>query len=237
MKSLPIYIDIVFITTVILAVYLFWKASGNSKKVLLVLGIWLFIQAQLGLVGFYQVTDTIPPRVLLMVLPAVVIIVLLFATSKGRQFLDTLDIKMLTSLSVVRIPVEMVLLMLFINNAVPVIMTFEGRNFDIFSGITAPLIYYFGFVKQRIGNKFILAWNFICLALVINVMIHGILSVPSIFQKLSFDRPNIAILYFPYVWLPAVVVPLVILSHLVSIRRLIKESDPNIIRSSLQPLH
>lgn len=238
MKTLPIYIDIFFVATVMLAVYLFWKASGNSKKVLLASGIWLFIQAQLGLTGFYQVTDTTPPRFLLMIMPAAVIIVLLFVTSKGRQFLDTLDIKILTLLSVVRIPVEIVLFMLLINNAVPGIMTFGGKNFDIFSGITAPLIYYYGFVKQRIGNKFILAWNFICLALVFNVMVHGILSAPSVFQKLSFDQPNIAILYFPFVWLPAVVVPVVILSHLVSIRRLLKETKKReITRPVLQPLH
>ena len=233
MKTLPIYIDIVFIATVILAVYLFWRASGYSKKVLLILCIWLFIQAQLGLNGFYEVTDAIPPRFLLMVMPAILAIILLFTTSAGRRFIDRLDIKMLTLLNIVRIPVEIILLGLFINKAIPEVMTFEGKNFDIFSGITAPIVYYYGFVKQKLGTKYILIWNFICLALVINVVVRGLLSAPSVFQKISFDQPNIAILYFPYIWLPACVVPLVLFSHLVSIRRLTKETNKH---GSVHPL-
>jgi hypothetical protein len=222
MEKLPIYISIVFIITVLLTVYFFWKASAYSGKVLFILGIWLLIQAQLGLTDFYTATDTVPPRFLLMVAPAIFAIIILFTTSAGRRFIDGLNIKTLTLLSVVRIPIEIVLLWLFINKAIPGAMTFEGRNFDIISGITAPVIYYYGFIKQKIGTRFILTWNFICLALVMNVVIRGLLSVPSGFQKMSFDQPNIGILYFPFVWLASVVVPLVILSHLVSIRRLIK---------------
>lgn len=233
MKTLPIYIDIVFIATVILAVYLFWRASGYSKKVLFILGIWLLFQSQLGLTGFYQEADTIPPRFLLMVMPAILAIIFLFTTSDGKRFIDSLDIKMLTLLNIVRIPVEIILLELFINKAIPEVMTFEGKNFDIFSGITAPLVYYYGFVKQKLGTKYILIWNFICLALVINVMAYGLLSTPSTVQKLSFDQPNIAILYFPYIWLPACVVPLVLFSHLVSIRRLTKETNKH---ESVHPL-
>jgi len=222
MEKLPVYISTVFIATVLLSVYFFWKASAYSGKVLFILGIWLLIQAQLGLTGFYKITDTLPPRFLLLVAPTIAGIILLFATAAGRRFIDSLDIKILTLLNMVRIPVEIILLWLFIYKAIPRVMTFEGKNFDIISGITAPVIYYYGFIEQKIGTKFILTWNFICLALVINVVIRGLLSVPSGFQKLSFDQPNIGILYFPFVWLASVVVPLVILSHLVSIRRLIK---------------
>lgn len=34
-------------------------------------------------------------------------------------------------------------------------MTFEGRNFDILSGLSAPLVYYFGFGGNR-PNKLLL---------------------------------------------------------------------------------
>jgi hypothetical protein len=41
---------------------------------------------------------------------------------------------------------------------------------------------------------------------------------------MAFDQPNIAILYFPFVWLPSVVVPGVLLAHLVSLRKLFQKA-------------
>jgi hypothetical protein len=37
----------------------------------------------------------------------------------------------------------------------------------------------------------------------------------------AFDQPNIAVLYFPFNWLPSCIVPLVLLSHLAAIRQLL----------------
>ena len=136
--------------------------------------------------------------------------------------MDALDVKTLTILHVIRVPVELILLSLFLHKAIPQLMTFEGRNFDILSGITAPFVYYFGFVGKRPKAKIVLAWNFICLALLINIVINAILAAPSPFQKFAFEQPNIAIMYFPFIWLPCCIVPLVLLAHLASIRKLIK---------------
>jgi hypothetical protein len=120
--------------------------------------------------------------------------------------------------------VEIGLYCLFIHKAIPQLMTFEGRNFDIISGITAPLVAWLGFVKRKLHKTVILAWNIICLLLVLNIVTHGILSVPSPAQQFAFDQPNIAVLYFPITWLPAFIVPLVIFTHLVSIRQLTTRS-------------
>ncbi|HEX5025988.1 MAG TPA: hypothetical protein VFV68_11990, partial [Agriterribacter sp.] len=67
----------------------------------------------------------------------------------------------------------------------------------------------------------ILLWNFICLALLINIVVNAVLSAPFPFQQFAFDQPDIAVLYFPFNWLPAVVVPIVLLSHLATIRQII----------------
>jgi len=150
-------------------------------------------------------------------------IIILFFTTKGKQFMDNLNIKTLTLLHTIRIPVEIVLFYLAVNKVIPEIMTFEGRNFDILSGLSAPAIYYFGFVNKKLSNRFLLIWNFVCLGLLINVVINAALSAPSAFQQLAFDQPNIAVLYFPFNWLPSFVVPIVLLSHLAAIRQLIKK--------------
>jgi hypothetical protein len=201
MVNLPIYISIVFALTTILTIWLFYRASGNSKPALIVLLIWLALQAGISLFGFYTITNTIPPRFALLVLPPLLFIITLFATSKGRQFIDGLDVGKLTILHIVRIPVELVLLWLCMYKVVPQLMTFESRNFDVLSGLTAPIIFYFGFVKKQLGRNISIIWNFISLGLLINIVINAILSAPFPFQKFAFDQPNIALLYFPFVWL------------------------------------
>lgn len=223
MGNLLTYISIFFGLTTIFAIGFFYKATNNSKVTILVLLAWLAFQTFIGLSGFYTITDTIPPRFLLLVIPPLFVIIGLFTTSKGRQFIDSLEAKTLTLLHTVRIPVEIVLYWLFVNKAVPELMTFEGRNFDILSGLTAPIIFYFGFIKNRLDRKVILMWNFICLGLLINIVTNAILSAPFPFQKFAFDQPNIAVLHFPFNWLPACVVPLVLFSHLATIRQLLND--------------
>jgi hypothetical protein len=234
MEQLPVYISIFFGLTTLLTVYLFYKASRNSKIVLSISIAWLLLQGVVASTGFYTITDTIPPRFMLLVLPPLAFIFFLFLTKGGKRFIDSLDVKTLTLLHIVRIPVEFVLLLLFIQKTIPQIMTFEGRNFDIFSGITALFIYYFGFVRKTLNKNLIIAWNFICLALLVNIVTTAILSAPFTFQKIAFDQPNVAVFYFPFVWLPAFIVPVVLLSHLVSIRQLLTKTKPSRVMATPQ---
>jgi len=231
-EQLPLYISIVFgATTIATLVLLFFgvKKSANHKtsklalKVLFITALWLFFQAILALNNVYLANlDAIPPTIALLgVVPAFIGILLLFVTKTGKQFIDNLPLLNLTFLHIVRIPVELVLFWLFTHNLVPRIMTFEGQNLDILTGISAPIITYFGFVKKSINPKVIITWNIICLALLINIVITAILSVPTPLQQLAFDYPNTAILYFPFAWLPTFVVPVVAFCHLAALRQLL----------------
>lgn len=221
MDELPIYISLVFALTTSATVWLFYLATESSTATLVILMLWLILQTVIGLSGFYTITNTMPPRFLILILPPLFFIVALFVTPKGRKYIDSLDAASLTILHIVRIPVELVLFWLFINKAVPKLMTFEGRNFDILSGLTAPLIFYFGFIKKGISKNLLVVWNILCLGLLGNIVVIAVLSAPFPFQRLAFDQPNIAVLYFPFVWLPCCVVPLVLLSHLATIRQLV----------------
>ena len=104
---------------------------------------------------------------------------------------------------------------------IPDLMTFEGYNFDIFSGISAPVVYYAVFTKKWVGKNGLLLWNILCLGLLINILTIAVLSAQTPIQMLAFDQPNIAVTHFPFVWLPAVIVPIVLYAHLVSIRQLL----------------
>lgn len=223
MENLPFYIYAVASFTTAATLFFLYKAAQGNKNVLLISVVWLCLQAVLGLSGFYTVTNGTPPRFSITLFPPLIFIAALFLTKSGNDFLDGLTAKWLTLLHTVRLPVEIILLWLALHNFVPRLMTFEGRNFDILSGLTAPAVFYFGYVKKSLGRNALLAWNFSCLLLLLNIVIHAVLSAPFPFQQFAFDRPNIAVLYFPFVWLPCFIVPAVLLSHLVCIRQLIRQ--------------
>jgi hypothetical protein len=233
-ENLPTYISLTFgLTTVATLMLLIWAIRNSNSEltrqkatpIFIGLTIWLIIQAFLTFNNIYNSdTNTFPPKIMLLgILPTVLTIILLFATKNGRQFIDSLPLKNLTYLNLVRIPVEIVLFWLFLNKAIPELMTFEGRNFDILAGITAPFIAYFGLTKNKLSRKIILVWNFICLGLLLNIVVNAILSAPSPIQKFAFEQPNIAILNFPFSWLPTCIVPIVLFGHLTSIRQLLKQ--------------
>jgi hypothetical protein len=231
--NLPTSISLTFGLTTIVTLLLFvWTIRNSNSEhtrkkatpIFIGMTIWLIIQAVLTLKNIYNSdTNSFPPKIILAgVLPTILTIISLFTTSKGKQFIDSLPLKNLTYLNVVRIPVEIVLFWLFLNKAIPELMTFEGRNFDILAGISAPIISYFGLTKTKLNRQTILIWNFICLGLLVNIVVNALFSTPSPIQKFAFDQPNIAILNFPFSWLPTFIVPIVLFGHLSSIRQLIK---------------
>lgn len=223
METLPIYISILFGIITAIAIWLFYKVTNHSKLSVAVIFIWLILQGIVASSGFYTITNTIPPRFTFLILPPVLFIIILFTTKNGKNFIDNLNLAYLVLFHTIRIGVEVVLLLLCIQKAIPSIMIFEGRNFDIVSGLTAPIIYYFGFIKKKLGRSILLVWNFICLVLLANIVITAVLSAPFSFQQFGFEQPNIALLYFPFIFLPCFIVPAVLFCHLASIRQLLKE--------------
>jgi hypothetical protein len=233
MGNLPFYVSLLFEFTVVLTVYLFFKAAHSSRAFLVILIGWVAIQAILGLSGFYYLYKDVPPKLPLLVGPPTVLILILFLIKKGRLFIDRLSIANLTLVHSVALSVELVLYLLFVYKYVPKAMTFEGSNFDILSGLSAPIVYYFGFVKKTLNRGILIAWNIICLLLVINASRIAVLSMPN-FGLIGAEQPDIALGLFPYILLPAVIVPLVLFAHLASIRNLlIKKLSPNLIPAKI----
>lgn len=219
MENLPLYVPITFGLTVLLALYLFYRATQSASVGLILLG-WIAVQTALGLSGFYQVVNPTPPRFPLLLLPPLLTIITVMSTKRGQRLIDGLNLRLLTLFHVVRLPVEVVLFWLFVQGAVPQLMTFEGRNYDILSGLSAPVVYYVGFVRKRLSRTALIIWNVMCLGLVLNIAINGLLSARTPFQQFAFEQPNIALAHFPFVLLPTLLVPMVIFAHLAAIRQL-----------------
>jgi len=125
-------------------------------------------------------------------------------------------------LHLVRIGVEFVLYQLSHYHVIPTLMTIEGRNFDLLSGLSAPLVYYFAFVRHQMSYRWLVLWNIPCIILLLNVVTYAVLSAPGPLQRLAFDQPNVAVLHFPYRFLPGIVVPLVLFSNAAAVVKMLK---------------
>ena len=228
-ENLPGYISITFILTTFLTVgFLLYAVKQTvfetipAKIFIFLLSFWIFFQAILSLNGFHQNSAAFPPRLVLFgVFPALLLLIIYFIFFR-QNFIEKLPLKILTILSVVRIPVEIVLLWLFQNQFVPQSMTFEGRNFDILSGITAPIIYFLAFRSRQVNRPLLIVWNIFSIALLFNIVITAILALPAISPNLPTELQNRAVTFFPYIWLPTIVVPIVLFSHLASLWKLYK---------------
>lgn len=222
MENISSIIIFGFILTTLTSIGLIYKAN-NKKRVIYGITIWMVVVSLLGISGFYRKLNVFPPRFLFLLAPTIIFVLLLFTSKKTKNYIDKLNLKWLTLLHVVRIPVEITLYFVFLSGLIPQNMTFEGSNYDIISGITAPIMYYLVFVRKIFGRKALLFWNIICLVLLINILTIAVLSAQTPFQKLAFEQPNIGVTYFPFVWLPTVIVPIVLFSHLASIKQLVSK--------------
>lgn len=223
LSTIPLFLAIAFAGTTLLTLgMLFPWLTGKPYRnnALLVMALWLVLQAALTVNGvYYSHPEALPPRIVLFgIFPAALLVFYVTFSRRSAAFRSSVSLQKLTWIHVVRIPVELVLYGLAAHRAIPELMTFEGRNPDILIGITALLMALF---HNRIGRTGHLIWNFLGLAFLINIVVHAILSAPSPFQSLALEQPNIAILYFPFSWLPVFIVPVVLCAHLLAIRQLL----------------
>jgi len=207
-----------FLLTTLLALVGFGKAVRGSPSAIIGTILWMCAQSLLALSGFYLITNTLPPHFIWAVAPPLVVIVGLFLTAG-------MDLKWCVLLQSVRVFVELNLYWLFLYKQVPAQMTLEGGNVDILVGLTAPLIWW-AFSSGRVGRRSLLVWNSLGLLSLLNAVARAMLSAPFRFQQFAFDQPTVAILHFPFVLLPAFIVPAALLCHLVVFRGVDQSFEP-----------
>lgn len=233
MQNIPEFVSVVFVVTTFATVgFLLFAAKDAGYQTLptrllfSILPVWMTLQAVIALQGFYQLTEGVmPPRIALVgVLPANLLILIYFVFFR-KQFISQLRLQVLTLLHFIRVPVELVMYWLFLSKAIPEVMTFAGRNFDILSGMLAPIAYFTAFRGGKTNRTILIAYNLVGLVLLANIVAIAVFSLPTPIQQLAFDQPNRAVLYFPYNWLPSVVVPIVLFCHLAALWQLLRTSD------------
>ena len=189
------------------------------RNTLIGVAFWVILLTVLSLSGFFADYSAIPPRIGMAVaipLP----IVLVFAYSRtGREWLQRTPPQRLVYLQAFRILVECMLWLYVVRGLIPVQMSFEGRNFDVLSGLFAIPVGYFSLVRKTWPRWIVLVYNIAGLALLINVLIISVLSMPTPLRYFHNEPANTLLAYFPYIFLPGLLVPLAYSLHILSLRQ------------------
>lgn len=221
-QHLPNWISFLFIVIYLATLVFFYLSNNKPKKLLLLILVWSGLNSILAYFGFYQNTITMPPRYTIVLLPVILMLIYGVLSKQIDWMVKNRNIKLSTFLHTIRIPMEIVLFYLYCYKTIPKLMTFEGRNFDILAGITAILVGVL-FLKNKIGKRVLLLWNVVGLCFILFIFINAILSSELPFQQFGFEQPNRVVNYFPFILLPAVVVLIIIYTHLSDIIMLKKE--------------
>lgn len=227
MERVPAVISVVFMATTFVTVGIFLFAVRSlranpawGRALIFLVPFWQLFQFAAASGGFYLFTASTPPRLFVFgVAPSLLVIALLFAFAR-EAVVSRLSLVALAVIHLVRIPVELTLASLSDASVVPTMMTYHGSNFDIISGLTAPFAIYCSFRPVGVRRYGLVFWNLFALALLTNIVATAVLSLPSPIQRLAFDQPNVAVLHFPFIWLPTLIVPVVLFSHLASLYQL-----------------
>ena len=186
--------------------------------------LWLGAAAALAQSGVLAVWTAFPPRWPLLPMTSLGTLVLLGLTPAFRRLLAEIPPWQPVALQAFRIGVELAFWRLHAEGGAPVQVTFEGRNFDAFVGLTAPLVAA-GIAFGKLGPRMTIAWNLFGLAMLLNAIWTVATSTPGPLHLNRTGEPFTAIATWPVIWIPALLAPIGIFLHVISIRQALGPSN------------
>jgi len=182
---------------------------------------WAVVTAILSLAGILGDFSTFPPKLFIVLVIPLATIIWVVRRKEMKEILLHTPPASIIWIQSFRIVVEVLLWRLFVDNLAPIQMTFEGRNFDILSGLSAIVVAVL-VTKNKISSPLVIAWNFAGLALLANIVTVAILSMPTPMRVFMNEPANPIVTKFPVVWLPALLVPLAYGLHFLSLRQYLR---------------
>jgi hypothetical protein len=181
---------------------------------------WLTILAVLAVAGFFDVF-TIPPRIVVVVILPVLAILVYSFTANFKKLIRAVPPHWLLMMQSFRIVVEIWLWYAFAEGLIPEQMTFEGRNFDVISGILGLVAGWYVMRERKGWKTIVVIYNIIGLALLLNIVIVAILSFPGPMRYFMNEPANRIVTEFPFVYLPGVLVVMAFALHILSLRQVV----------------
>jgi hypothetical protein len=180
---------------------------------------WLILLGVMSIRGFFTDFSKLPPRLTFALLPPLLLVLLFSRSRAGKQVLLHIQPQWLIYLQSFRILVEIGIWLLVRNGSLPVQMSFEGRNFDMLTGLLAFPVGYYCFVKKTWPPVAALIYNIAGLVLLINAVTISALSMPTPLRIFHGQPDSSLLTTFPFIYLPGLLVPLAYTLHILSIRQ------------------
>jgi len=184
-------------------------------------GLWLGYIATLAHFGVFR-NFSLPPRIpLFAVLPAFGFIFWFFKTGRHHRLLHVVPRWQPVAFQTFRIGVEFLIMGAVLRGLGPMEPSFEGYNFDIITGITAPLVALLVYRWKTLSEKWVFWWNVMGLLWLVNVVfIFVSLGVaPQIWGYESIPiNPGFG--EMPYLLIPAFFMPSAVFMHVFSLLQL-----------------
>jgi hypothetical protein len=174
--------------------------------------------------GFFRVTDVLPPRVFLFFFPLLIVLIVFSLLPATGRLVERIEPGPLVAIQSFRLFMELILWGLVLAGRIHPRMSFEGANFDVLIGFSAPLVAYYAFSKRLLSERMVMVWNALGILLLMNVVTLGALSMPGPLQIFKDEPVNTFVLGWPFIWLPTFVVPVAFLGHLLSLKQLFRRA-------------
>ena len=203
-----------------------WSHSRRQKVfwgTFTVIIIWILLLTVLSLNGFFGDFTKLPPRPVFAIFLPLPVVLIIALSKGGTELLQKTPPQWLVLMQSFRIFVEVLLWLAFLRNLLPVQMTFEGRNYDLITGLLAIPVGWFCFVKKRWPVIIAIMFNLLGLGLLINILVVALLSMPVPFRSFMNEPSNILVAEFPFIFIPGIMVPLAYTLHIFSLRQLANE--------------
>ncbi len=160
--------------------------------------------------------ELFPPPAMRVFFPLMALSVYLGAGPLGRFLGRVAGPALLVGAQVFRVPVELCLHGFVEVQAFPPQLSYGGLNFDIVSGLLA-LPVAIAWARGRIGVRGLVLYNVVGLALLLNIVVLALLSMPTPLRAFE-GMPNTLVVQPVYIWLPTVMVQTALVLHVATLR-------------------
>jgi hypothetical protein len=196
-----------------------YQTHRSAVQATVVLLLWLSYVGLMSYSGVLRNPALRPPGIVYILLPVFLYIVI--GPLRSRAVVS-IPISFLLFVQAFRIVVELFLHQLWRNGVVPKMLTFEGANFDILVGLSAPLAAWIS-TRGRRGLQLALVWSWLGLLCLANTAARFVFTTPGPLHLLHTEIPNLAPGTFPYTFIPGLFAPLAVILHILAIRALARQ--------------
>jgi len=191
----------------------FWIASS-------LLVAWFVAALLLTQAAFFQGTSTSLPAIPFgLFIPIAVGVALFYRWRLFREMVEALPQSWIVGIQLYRLE-GLTFLVLYAAGRLPGAFALPAGIGDVLVGALAPIAAIAYARGARHSSAWLRAWNFLGIADLVVAVTTGFLTSPSPVQLLALDHPNQLIGAFPLAIIPVFLVPLSVLLHLASLKKL-----------------